>query len=189
MKIILRHKIGFLLGIFCIFFLILFIFLYSVNASNKNKLRNKVLLRTNYGNIILNLLPDIAPNNVKRFKDVLRKREYNGVSFYRVIDDFIAQVDCKNSDNFESINAEFTNLYTHKKGVVSMSRGEKINDAKCGFFITLSDRQELDGNYSIIGYVDEGIEILDQIKRGELEKDGIVINPDLILEAKLLLDK
>ena len=149
------------------------------------------------GTVIIETRPDLAPKHVDQIKKLILADEYNGVVFHRVIDGFMAQTgDVKfgntNKDSYNiqragtggsslpDIEAEFSKS-NHSRGAVSMARTQNPNSANSQFFICFKDANFLDGQYSIWGYVIEGMEFVDNIKLGEPPND-----PDKIIEMKLI---
>ena len=158
-----------------------------------------MILKLKDGEVKIKLFPDIAPNHVKRFKTLADLNQYDGVVFHRVIEGFMAQtgdVEFGNSttDNFDlsragtggsdlpNLKAEFSNL-AHEKGILSMARSAGPNSANSQFFICFADAPHLDRNYTAFGKVIEGMEFVDNIKRGE-GSSGSVSDPDKIISLK-----
>jgi cyclophilin family peptidyl-prolyl cis-trans isomerase len=173
------------------FFCFLFVLLLSTQLFAEE---NIMILK-----LKIKLFPDIAPNHVKRFKTLADSNQYDGVVFHRVIDGFMAQTgDVKfgnsTNDNYDlaragtggsdlpDLNAEFSNL-AHEKGILSMARSSDPNSANSQFFICFADVPHLDRNYSAFGKVIEGMEFVDNIKRGDASS-GSVTDPDKIISLK-----
>ena len=152
------------------------------------------------GNVELELYSDIAPNHVKRFKDLAAKGLYDGVVFHRVIDGFMAQSgDVKfgnsNSKNFNlslagtggsdmpDLNSEFSDI-PHDRGILSAARSADPNSANSQFFICFQPAPHLDRQYTVFGKVIKGMEFIDKIKKGD-GPNGSVKNPDKIISLKL----
>ena len=179
-----------------LFFLI--IFLFSIN--NINAEENTMLLELKDGDVIIELYPDIAPNHVKRFKQLAAEKKYDGVVFHRVIDGFMAQTgDVKfgnsNSENFDlekagtgdseypNLKAEFSDT-AHEKGTLSMARSSNPDSANSQFFICFEAAPHLDRQYTVFGKVIKGMEYVDLIKRGD-GANGEVLDPDKIISLSL----
>jgi len=160
-----------------------------------------MLLELKYGNVKIELFPEVAPNHVERFKTLANSKKYNGVVFHRVIDKFMAQtgdVQFGNSSNenydlnragtggsdLPNLKSEFSNV-PHVRGALSMARSQDPNSANSQFFICLEDASHLDRNYTIFGKVIEGMEYIDKIKRGN-GPNGLVEDPDKIISLKSL---
>ncbi len=159
-----------------------------------------MIMKLKNGEVELELYSDIAPNHVKRFKDLAQKGLYDGVVFHRVIDGFMAQSgDVKfgnsNSKDFNlslagtggsdmpDLKAEFSDI-PHDRGVLSAARSADPNSANSQFFICFEPAPHLDRQYTVFGKVIKGIEFIDQIKKGD-GPNGSVNNPDKIISLKL----
>ena len=159
-----------------------------------------MIMKLKNGEVELELYPDVAPNHVKRFKDLANKGLYDGVVFHRVIDGFMAQSgDVKfgnsNSKNFNlslagtggsdlpDLKSEFSDI-PHDRGVLSAARSADPNSANSQFFICFQPAPHLDRQYTVFGKVIKGMEFVDKIKKGE-GPNGSVTNPDKIISLKL----
>jgi peptidylprolyl isomerase len=148
---------------------------------------NMLTLETTKGPIVISLRPDLAPNHVERIKQLVREGFYDGVAFHRVIDGFMAQTGCPHGtgtggSKYPDLKQEF-NAAPHVRGVCSMARAQSPDSANSQFFICFDDARFLDRQYTVWGEVTEGMENVDQIKRGEP-----VSNPDRIVSAKIAAD-
>jgi peptidyl-prolyl cis-trans isomerase B (cyclophilin B) len=125
------------------------------------------------GNIVIKFFPELAPNHVANFKKLAGSGFYNGITFHRVIPNFMVQggdPNTKNKDRSDDgfgdpgykIKAEFSKK-PHKRGIVSMARGTDPNSAGSQFFICVKDVAHLDGQYSVFGEVIEGMDVVDKI--------------------------
>eukprot|EP00696_Hemimastix_kukwesjijk_P010233 gnl/Hemi2/22865_TR7651_c0_g1_i1.p1 gnl/Hemi2/22865_TR7651_c0_g1~~gnl/Hemi2/22865_TR7651_c0_g1_i1.p1 ORF type:complete len:192 (-),score=92.43 gnl/Hemi2/22865_TR7651_c0_g1_i1:215-760(-) len=147
---------------------------------------NMVLLGVNgvQGVVQIQLRPDLAPNTVRRFKELVRNGFYNGLKFHRVIPGFMAQTGDPRGDGTggsgQNLPAEFTNLAKNVRGTVSMARASDPNSADSQFFICLGDAPWLDGQYTIFGQVVSGMEVVDQIHKGDPNNNGAVYDPSTI---------
>jgi cyclophilin family peptidyl-prolyl cis-trans isomerase len=148
---------------------------------------NTLILETTKGKVTIKLRPDLAPNHVKRIKELVRQGFYNGLVFHRVIDGFMAQTGCPEGTGTggsgQKLKAEFS-AEKHKRGTVSMARAQNPDSGDSQFFICFDDAPFLNNQYTVWGKVTDGIEFVDQIKRGEP-----VANPDKIVKAKIAADK
>jgi len=151
----------------------------------------KATIETNHGKIVLNLLPDIAPETVRNFVKLAKSGFYDGTLFHRVIPGFMIQGGDPNSklpDKSKwgiggpgyTIKAEF-NPRSHLRGVVSMARAMDPDSAGSQFFIVTTDSTFLDRQYTAFGEVIEGMETADKIVN--LQKDQ---NDCPLEEAKML---
>ena len=148
------------------------------------------------GTVVIETRPDLAPKHVAQIKKLVSEGQYDGVVFHRVIEGFMAQTgdvkfgnSSKDSYNisragtggssFSDIEAEFSNA-NHGRGAVSMARSQNPNSANSQFFICFKDASFLDGQYTVWGYVIEGMEFVDNIKLGEPPKD-----PDKIIKMEI----
>ena len=148
---------------------------------------NTLILETSKGKVSIALRPDLAPNHVKRIKELVRQGFYDGLVFHRVIDGFMAQTGCPEGTGTggsgQKLKAEFS-AEKHKRGTVSMARAQNPDSGDSQFFICFKDAPWLDRQYTAWGEVTEGMENVDKIKRGEP-----VANPDKIVKAKIAADK
>ena len=150
-----------------------------------------VIIKTNFGNIKFSLLPDIAPETVRSFSELVKSGFYNGTLFHRVIPGFMIQGGDPNTKNPDkstwgqggpghNLKAEF-NPRSHLRGIVSMARAADPDSAGSQFFIVTSDSTFLDRQYTVFGEVVEGMEVTDKIVN--LPRDG---NDCPEQEAKML---
>ena len=161
---------------------------------------NIMIMKLKDGEVLIELFDEIAPNHVKRFKQLAKEKKYDNVVFHRVIDKFMAQTGDvefgnSNSDNYNlnkagtggseypNLKAEFSNL-PHERGTLSMARSNDPNSANSQFFICFQASPFLDRQYSVFGKVVKGMEFVDMIKRGE-GSNGEVKNPDKIISLSL----
>ena len=161
-----------------------------------------MILKLKTGDVKIELFPDVAPKHVERIKKLANEGFYDNVVFHRVIDGFMAQTgDVKfgnsSSKDFDlrkagmggsdlpDLPAEFNDL-PHKKGTVSMARSSDPNSANSQFFICFEAAPFLDRNYTVFGKVVEGMEFVDNIKKGDENNNGAVSEPDKIISFKSL---
>jgi peptidylprolyl isomerase len=144
---------------------------------------NTLILETTQGPVTIAMKPDLAPNHVKRIKELVREGFYDGVVFHRVIDGFMAQTGCPHGTGTggsgQKLKAEFTPT-KHVRGTVSMARAQNPDSGDSQFFICFADSPWLNNQYTVWGEVTSGMENVDKIKRGEPVKD-----PDKIVKAKM----
>jgi peptidylprolyl isomerase len=135
--------------------------------------------------------PDLAPNHVKRIKELVRKKFYDGIVFHRVIDGFMAQTGDPTGTGMggsgQNLKAEFSSE-PHVRGTVSMARAQDPNSADSQFFIVLADSHFLDGQYTVWGKVTKGMEFVDMIKKGNPNDNGSVSDPDKIITMRVAAD-
>ena len=178
-------------------FKIILILLTITNQSISEE--NQMILKLKDGNVKIELFPDVAPNHVKRIKELADNGKYDNVVFHRVIDGFMAQTgDVKfgnsSSKDFDlrragiggsdlpDLNQEFNDL-PHDRGTVSMARSSDPNSANSQFFICFKPAPFLDRQYTVFGKVIEGMEFVDMITKGDGD-NGAVSNPDKIISFK-----
>jgi len=159
-----------------------------------------MILKLKDGDVIIELFKDVAPNHVKRIKELADSGQYDNVVFHRVIDGFMAQTgDVKfgnsSNDKFDlrragmggsdlpDLKEEFNDL-PHQRGTLSMARSQDPNSANSQFFICFKEASFLDRQYTVFGKVIEGMEVVDKIKRGDENNNGSVSDPDKIISFK-----
>ena len=132
-----------------------------------------------YEDIIIRLFPEVAPGTVENFQNLVSQKFYDGLTFHRVIKNFMIQGGDPKGDGTgdagQDITGEFTlngfeNNLKHVSGVVSMARGNEFDSASCQFFIVHKTSAHLDGKYASFGYVVSGMETVDAIAK--LPVDG-----------------
>ena len=148
---------------------------------------NTLVLETSKGRVVIELRPDLAPGHVERIKTLARQGFYDGVPFHRVIEGFMAQTGCPHGtgtggSDLPDLKAEF-NAEPHVRGTVSMARANAPNSANSQFFICFEDASFLNRQYTVWGQVIEGMDNVDQIKRGEPVRD-----PDRIVSMRVMAD-
>ncbi len=148
---------------------------------------NTLYLDLSYGRVVIRLRPDLAPNHVARVKELARAGFYDGIVFHRVIDGFMAQsgdptgTGSGGSDK-PDLKAEFTDT-PFVRGVIGAARTDDPDSANSQFFIMFGEKPGLNGQYTVWGEVVEGMEFVDQIKRGEPPA-----NPDKIVKMQVAAD-
>jgi cyclophilin family peptidyl-prolyl cis-trans isomerase len=150
-------------------------------------LENTIYMDMEKGRVVIELLPQLAPQHVARIKELAREGFYDGTPFHRVIDGFMAQGGDPTGTGTggsrkPNLPAEFSRE-PHVRGVCSMARAASPNSANSQFFICFDDATFLDGQYTVWGRVTQGMEIVDQIRRGEP-----VRNPDRIVKMQVAAD-
>lgn len=145
------------------------------------------------GTIQIDLFEDLAPNHVAQITALAEAGTYNGVVFHRVIDGFMAQtgdVQFGRADGdmgragmgqseLDDLNAEFSDT-PFERGVVGMARSQDPNSANSQFFIMFAPGYFLNGQYTVVGEVTEGLDVLDAIKRGTGANGAIEGTPDMM---------
>ena len=163
---------------------------------------NIAILNVSCGNVIIELYPNLAPNSVYRFKKLINSGEYNNVAFHRVIKNMLVQagdLEYGKKDNlnyskigtgksgYGTINSELDYPFDFKKGSVGLARTNKKNTEDSQFFILLKDVPLFEGEYSPVGKVLYGLEVLEKIKFND--KSEYVLRPDFINEFYILSEK
>jgi peptidylprolyl isomerase len=155
---------------------------------------NTVLLDTTHGRIVIKLRNDIAPGHAERIKTLVREKFYDDVPFHRVIAGFMAQTgDGQNrngtgNSKYPNLKAEFSTT-PFRRGVVGMARkGNDVNSANSQFFIMFADAPHLNGQYTVIGEVVSGMDVVDKLKKGSEAAGGAVTGPDTIVRARIASD-
>lgn len=147
---------------------------------------NTIYLDLKDGRVVIELLPEIAPEHANRIKELTREGFYDGLLFHRVIPGFMAQTGDPTGTGMggsgKKLEAEFSRE-PHLRGVCSMARAQDPNSADSQFFICFGDTTFLDGQYTVWGKVTSGMEHVDRIKRGEP-----VDNPDKIVSMRVAAD-
>jgi len=182
-------------------YFIYIVFFLNIFINNINAQENIMILKLKDGDVKIELFPDVAPKHVERIKKLADDGAYDNVVFHRVIDGFMAQtgdVRFGNSSNknfdlkragmggseLPDLPAEFNDL-PHDRGTVSMARSSDPNSANSQFFICFKPAPFLDRQYTVFGKVIEGMDHVDNIKRGE-GQNGEVSDPDKIISFKSL---
>ena len=163
---------------------------------------NIMILKLKDGDVKIELFEDVAPNHVKRIKELADSGKYDNVVFHRVIDGFMAQTGDVKFGNSESsdfdlkragmggsdlpdLKQEFSSV-PHDRGTLSMARSSDPDSANSQFFICFKPAPFLDRQYTVFGKVLEGMELVDKIKRGDDSNNGAVSDPDKIISFKSL---
>ncbi len=177
----------------------LFIKNYDPQKINFKDPSNIAILNAECGNVIIELYPDISPNGVKRFKALTQAGAYNNIAFHRVIKDKLVQagdLEFGKKGNIDygkigtgksglgTINSEVDKEFDYIRGSVGLARSLKYNTEDSQFFIILEDKPLYEGEYTPIGKVIYGIEVLEKIKY--LDKSEYVLRPDFINFLKML---
>lgn len=165
---------------------------------------NTMVITLKDGDVTVALRPDLAPKHVAQIKKLVRDGSYDNVAFHRVIDGFMAQTgdvqygDMKDGFNPEAVGtggsdlpdlpAEFSTSEHFVRGVVGMARAQNPNSANSQFFIMFAPAPSLDGQYTIVGTVESGIEAVDKIKKGDEAQNGVVAEPDRMLRVRIAAD-
>ena len=176
------------------------LFFFIINQSIAEE--NIMILKLKNWDVKIELFEDVAPNHVKRIKELANDGKYDNVVFHRVLDGFMAQTGDVKFGNSESkdfdlrragmggsdlpdLKQEFSSL-PHDRGTLSMARSSDPNSANSQFFICFKPAPFLDRQYTVFGKVIEGMDLVDKIKRGDESNNGSVTDPDKIISFKSL---
>ena len=179
----------------------LFILLFLITNQSIAE-ENIMILKLKDGDVKIELFEDVAPNHVKRIRELAYSGKYDNVVFHRVIDGFMAQTGDVKFGNSESsdfdlrragmggsdlpdLKQEFSSV-PHDRGTLSMARSSDPNSANSQFFICFKPSAFLDRQYTVFGKVIDGMELVDKIKRGDDSNNGSVSDPDKIISFKSL---
>ena len=202
-KIIFTFVLALAIFSFGSFFLIkdkcLFVKNYDPQKINFNDKRNIAILNVTCGNVIIELYPDISPQSVKRFKELVRSEAYDNIAFHRVIKDTLVQagdLEFGKKGNLDygkigtgksglgTINSEIDTPFSFDKGSVALARTQKYDTEDSQFFIILRDEPLYETEYTPIGKVIYGLEALEKIKY--LDRSQYVLRPDFINSIRML---
>ena len=160
---------------------------------------NTIILTLKDGEVVIELLADVAPKHAERMKQLARDKAYDNVAFHRVIDGFMAQTGDVENANMESpsynprragtggsqypdLPAEFSKL-PHDRGTLGAARSQNPNSANSQFFINFRDNHFLNNQYTVYGRVISGMEHVDKIVKGEPPA-----NPDRMITVRVAAD-
>lgn len=150
------------------------------------------------GEIVIDLLPDVAPQHVAQITKLAKEGAYDNVIFHRVIDGFMAQTgDVQfgkrggdatlagmGGSKYPNLKAEFSDQ-PFERGTVGMARAASPDSANSQFFIMFEPAPHLNGQYTVVGRVVEGMDVVDRIKKGDASLNGLVKTPDYIVKASV----
>ena len=167
--------------------------------ATKKSAKKSLVLETNKGNIVIELLNDLAPKHCDRILQLSKDKFYDDVVFHRVIEGFMAQTgdgqygSMKNGlqvdragmggSDLPDLEAEFTSE-PFVRGTVGMARAQNPDSANSQFFIMLEDSPHLNNQYTVWGKVVKGMDVVDKIKKGDQLDNGKVDTPDFIKTIK-----
>ena len=166
--------------------------------------QNTLAIDLKDGRVLIELLPNIAPKHAERLKTLTKRGFYDNIVFHRVIDGFMAQTGDVQHGNMDKgfdaamagtggsslpdIPAEFTDKEGFVRGTVGMARSQNPDSANSQFFIMFAPGEFLNGQYTIIGNVTEGMERVDNITKGDQANNGAVATPDKMVSVKIAAD-
>jgi peptidylprolyl isomerase len=157
--------------------------------------QNTMVIDTTKGRIIIKLRTDLAPQHAERIKQLAREGFYNNVPFHRVIGGFMAQTgDGQNfngtgSSKYPNLKQEFSSV-PFKRGTVGMARrGDSVDSANAQFFICFGDASFLNSQYTVIGEVVQGMDVVDKLKKADPGvQSGSVVDPDKMVKVQIASD-
>ena len=194
-----------LLGIFSFISIViaknkcLFVKNYNPNNISFDNPENIAILNTNCGNVIIELFPNISPNAVNRFKTLIKNGAYKDVAFHRVIENMLVQsgdLEFGKKENLDygkvgtgksglgTIKSELNDEFQYTKGSIGFARTFELNTEDSQFFIMLQDEPLFNGEYTPVGKVLYGLEVLKKVKF--VTKFHIVPRPDFINSFRML---
>jgi peptidylprolyl isomerase len=156
---------------------------------------NALVIDTTKGRIVIKLRTDLAPQHAERLKQLAREGYYNNVPFHRVMDGFMAQTGDGEKFNgtggskYPNLKQEFSNV-PFKRGIVGMARrGDSVDSANSQFFIMFADGSSLNGQYTVIGEVVSGMDVVDKLKKAPPgSSGGQVTDPDKMVKVQVASD-
>jgi peptidylprolyl isomerase len=156
---------------------------------------NAIVIDTTKGRIVFTLRTDLAPKHAERIKQLAREGFYNNVPFHRVMAGFMAQTgDGQNfngtgGSKYPNLKAEFSSV-PFKRGIVGMARrGDSVDTANSQFFIMLAENSGLNNQYTVIGEVVSGMDVVDKLKKAPAgSPSGTVTDPDKMVKVQVASD-
>jgi peptidylprolyl isomerase len=156
---------------------------------------NAIVIDTTKGRIVIKLRTDLAPKHAERIKQLAREGYYNNVPFHRVMGGFMAQTgDGQNfngtgGSKYPNLKAEFSDV-PFKRGIVGMARrGDSVDTANSQFFFMFGDAPSLNGQYTVIGEVASGMDVIDKLKKAPPgSPGGEVTDPDKMVKVQVASD-
>ena len=146
----------------------------------------KIVFTLDGGDVVIGLRPDLAPKHVAQITKLVKDGFYDGLTFHRVIDGFVAQGGCPNGNGMggsgTNIEAEF-NAEPHVRGTMSMARAADPNSASSQFFICRDEVPYLNNQYTVWGQVESGMEHVDALPKGEPPREPGKIIKAVVIEA------
>ena len=156
---------------------------------------NAIVIDTTKGRIVIALRADLAPKHAERIKQLAREGYYNNVPFHRVMDGFMAQTgDGQNfngtgGSKYPNLKQEFSKV-PFTRGVVGMARrGDSVDTANSQFFFMFADAPSLNGQYTVVGEVVSGMDVIDKLKKAPAgSSSGTVTDPDKMVKVQVASD-
>src|SRR6201991_5266338 len=156
---------------------------------------NAIVIDTTKGRIVFKLRTDLAPNHAERIKQLAREGYYNNVPFHRVMDGFMAQTGAGQNFNgtggskYPNLKQEFSKVH-FARGLCGMARrGDSVDSANSQFFIMFADGAPLDNQYTVVGEVVSGMDVVDKLKKAPPgSAGGAVTDPDKMVKVQVASD-
>ncbi|UPK31731.1 peptidylprolyl isomerase [Bradyrhizobium sp. 186] len=156
---------------------------------------NAIVIDTTKGRIVIKLRTDLAPQHAERIKQLAREGYYNNVPFHRVMDGFMAQTgDGQNfngtgGSKYPNLKQEFSKVHFARDIVGMARRGDSVDTANSQFFIMFADGGSLDNQYTVIGEVVQGMDVVDKLKKAPPGSGGgTVTDPDKMVKVQVASD-
>jgi len=177
--------------------------LFTTGLAQAADPENTLIITLKDGDVTIALRPDLAPQHVARIKELAREGAYDNVAFHRVIDGFMAQTgDVQYGDLNDGYDASAAGMGSSDKpdlpaeftaepfvrGTVGMARAQNPNSANSQFFITFGDASFLNNQYTVVGQVESGMDLVDNIKKGDEANNGSVTDPDRMIKVRVAAD-
>ena len=170
----------------------------TANADQMNP-EDTLYLDLDHGRVTIQMLPERAPAHVDRIKTLAREGFYDGVVFHRVIDGFMAQTGDvqfgkaggntsmagRGGSALPDLPAEFSDV-PYDRGIVGMARSQNPNSANSQFFIMFAEGYFLNENYTVVGRVTAGMEVVDAIKLGQGPNGSVLGAPDVMMKVSVI---
>lgn len=169
-------------------------------AAAQVKPEDTLIITLKDGDVVIELLPDVAPNHVARIKQLAEEGAYDNVAFHRVIDGFMAQTGDVEFGDMEqgfdqrrvgtggsaepNLDQEFSDV-PFDAGIVGMARSRDPNSANSQFFIMFDQGHFLNNQYTVFGRVIDGMDRVMKIKRGDEAANGAVADPDRMIKVRV----
>ena len=160
---------------------------------------NTLVIETSKGKVVIAMKPEVAPGHVEHIKKLAREGAYDGVVFHRVIEGFMAQTgdvqfgraggDTSRAgmggSDLPNLSAEFT-AEPFARGAMGMARSQHPDSANSQFFLMFAPAQHLNGQYTVLGHITEGLDVLDSIKRGTGPNGAVTGTPDRMESVRVI---
>jgi len=164
----------------------------ETTGAQGGNLEDTIYLDIKQGRVVIQMFPGLAPNHVQRIKTLAREKFYDNTPFHRVIEGFMAQGGDPtgtgmHGSKLPDLKAEFTTKRHFLRGTCGMARTGDPDSANSQFFIMFAPAPHLDGQYTIWGQVIQGMDFVDQIKRGS-GGGGTVTDPERIISFRVAAD-